>query len=201
LVPGIAERLRLWWTNAAPSGYQPGALLGKLRHDLRHLDCALISDSVLRIHDHDRNLTFHARERVEPHFLMHVVSTEFGYRIPGSEPGSRRIAIRHGGTWQRNGIECKPHFMTASTDAALVNALLPLDFTHCELLQDESGWECRIVHFGASEVVYRAPPLRRYVRITSQQIDSMLAAFAALTRLLGRPVTPSRVTDQPEVCP
>jgi hypothetical protein len=106
------------------------------------------------------------------------------WSVPYSAPGNRRIAIRHCGTWRREGIICTPEFAHVSSDAALVRALLPLDFTRCELIQDAMGWQCQLTHFGASEVVFRTPPLRQYVRITREQVDSMLAAFSALARLL-----------------
>ncbi len=177
---GAATRFRQWWANLQPAGYLPGVLLSRLRHDMGTLECEPRSDGLVLFRAGD--IEFLAQERVEPHFLMHEVSTQFIFHVPGSAPGDRHLQIRHRGSWKRTGIECIPPDARLEADASLTEALLPLDFTHCELAQDAQGWQCRLTHFGASEVVYRMPPLRRYVRLSAGQRDALLATFRALLR-------------------
>ncbi|WP_259767086.1 DUF3156 family protein, partial [Pseudomonas protegens] len=62
--------------------------------------------------------------------------------------------------------------------------LLPLDFKHLELWRDEQGWQVRLEHFGASEVVNRLPGFRRYIRLSAQQRAALLGSFTELYKLL-----------------
>jgi hypothetical protein len=192
---GFVARFRHWWSHPSPAGYRPGSLLYRLRDDLRHLDCQPLGDTHVRFRSAERNLEFQAEERVEAQFLMHVVTTCFSHRVPHSAPGRAQLTIRHSGSWKRTGIVCSApegsHEITRrlastlSSDPDLVSALLPLDFSLCELAQDGQGWRVRIVHFGACEVVYRVPPIRQYVRLTAAQLDAMLTSFHVLDRLLN----------------
>jgi hypothetical protein len=186
--------IRGWLSNRAPAGYLRGSLLSKLRHDLKDFECEAVSDVCMQFRASRQEIEFRAEEQVEPQFLMHVVTTRFSLRIPGNTPGERRLKIRHRGALKRIGIECMPVegddeegrrlAKRLSDDAELATALLPLDFTHCELHQHDAGWDAIIVHFGASEVVYRFPPLRQYVRLAPPQLDALLQTFASLRRLL-----------------
>jgi hypothetical protein len=172
------------------------SLISRLRNDLRHLECEQLDDTCAVFRATDPRLEFQARARVEAQFLMQVVTTEFSYPIARSDPGSNRLVIRHRGSWKRTGITCiaSEHSDDAtralaqrlSSDAELASALMPLDFTQCDLTQDTQGWRVRVVHFGASEVVYRLPPLRQYVRLAPAQIDALLAGFRAFQRLIQR---------------
>jgi hypothetical protein len=191
---GFVARLRNWWAHPPPAGYTPGSLIARLRHDLRYLECQPLDDTSAVFRLGDRQLEFEVRAHVESQFLMHVVTTEFSYRIANSGAGDNRLAIRHRGSWKRTGITCTaPEHSDDATralaqrlasDAALASALLPLDFTRCELTQDPQGWRVSVVHFGACEVVYRVPPIRQYVRLAPAQLDAMLASFQALQRLM-----------------
>jgi hypothetical protein len=196
--------LRLSGANRAPSGYRPGALSAKVRLDLRDLESQVVSATCVRFRSRDPDIEFVAEEQVEPQFLMHVVTTRFSCRVAGDSNGRQRMRIRHRGTWKRTGIECavaadaragadSDADAGAAADAGtrqlcarladspeLTAALLPLDFTDCELLPVADGWEVRIVHFGASEVVYRVPPIRQYVRLPRDQLNALLQTFAVL---------------------
>lgn len=182
---GVAAKIRQWWANPSPAGHLPGVLLSRLQHDLHGLEFQALSDTQGRFRALDRQLEFHVQEHVQPQFLMHVVTAEFVYRVPRSAPGNQRLVIRHRGSWRREGIALHPPAPRLSNDPALVQALLPLDFTRCELVQDSLGWQCRLTHYGASEVVCRFPPLRRYVRLSTTQRDALLATFCALRNLLA----------------
>jgi hypothetical protein len=203
---GFVARLQHWWSHASPSGYRPGSLMGRLRGDLGVLECQPLGDSCTRFRAADRKLEFQAEERVEAQFLMHVVTTEFSCLFPGSAPGHNRLAIRHSGAWKRTGIVCsapgtgdeaaRSLASQLSNDADLARVLLPLDFTHFELLQDHLGWRARVVHFGACEVVYRVPPIRQYVRLAPAQLDALLATFDVLKRLLAPIVPPASLSPE-----
>lgn len=160
-------------------------MLTRLRQDLHELEFEPLGESSGRFCAADSRIGFVVEEVVQKHFLMRVVTARFIFRIPGSATGTQHLTLRHTGKWKRTGIQCIPPDARISADAELARALLPLDFTRCELIQDEQGWQCRLEHYGASEVIGRFPPVRRYVRLTHEQQVSMLAAFAALRRLLG----------------
>jgi hypothetical protein len=172
-------------------------LMARVRHDLRQLTCETLSDTCAHFETPDGRLGFQAEEHIEDHFLMHVAQTRFVFRVPRSAGGQNRLTVRHTGTWKRTGIVCSAHGTNdpaipkladrITHDADLAAALLPLDFTRCELIQDALGWQVRVVHFGACEVVYRIPALRQYVRLASEQVEAMLASFACFDRLLKNP--------------
>jgi hypothetical protein len=121
---------------------------------------------------------------------MHVVTTRFSCRIPCAGGGPARVRIRHRGTWKRAGIECSAArgaediAERLATDAALTAAMLPLDFTDFELERETTGWIASLVHYGASEVVYRFPATRNYVRLAPHQAHSILKTFGRLRDLL-----------------
>jgi hypothetical protein len=208
----LQSLLRLPVANRAPSGYSPGALGAKVRLNLSDLESEVLGATCIRFRSRDPAIEFLAEEQVESQFLMHVVTTRFSCRVAGNSDGDRRISIRHRGSWKRAGIECtvaadaRAGAGTGADAAAnarsrqlcarfaespeLTAAILPLDFTDCELLPVAGGWEVRIVHFGASEVVYRIPPIRQYVRLSREQLQALVRTFAAFSALLERPATP-----------
>lgn len=190
--------LRAWFgsalANPAPAGYRPGALVSRLRLDLHDLESEPLSATRVRFRSTSPSLEFLAEEQVESQFLMHVVTTRFSCRIAGESNVHRPIRIRHRGSWKRAGIECtaEPGADEATRQLAtrlerhaeLTSAVLPLDFTRCELVPVPEGWDIRVVHFGASEVVYRLPPIRQYVRLSREQLRALLQTFAVLKGLL-----------------
>jgi hypothetical protein len=195
--------LRGHWSNRAPAGYRPGVLISKVRLDLRDLESDVVSDTCVRFRSAaDTDLVFLAEEQVESQFLMHVVTTRFSCRIAGNSNPQHRLRIRHCGAWKRTGIECtfdnaagnacQDLARRLAQDADLASAMLPLDFTNCELLPAPGGWDVRIVHFGASEVVYRLPPIRQYVRLSREQAKALLQTFTVLKVLLGSSTQPHR---------
>lgn len=185
------------WLNPAPAGYRPGALLAKVRQDLARLEYEAVDDTRARFRCPDLRLDFFAEERVQAQFLMHVVTTNFSHGFPCDDGSPARIRIRHRGAWTRQGLECviaegcedAPVQQTArrlSTDAALAAAMLPLDFTDFELERQPTRWVANVVHYGASEVVYRFPATRRYVRLVPEQSRAILQTFARLSKLLSQ---------------
>lgn len=175
-----------------PAAYRPGSLLAKVRHDLAPLECEPHDDTRALFLCEKTGIWFVAEEQVEPRFLMHVVTTRFSCRVPcgGGEPA--KIRIRHRGAWKRTGIDCVAEPSVAQIadglerDPALTSSMLPLDFTDFQLERDPTGWIASLVHYGASEVVYRFPSTRQYVRLSSEQVTAILKTFSRLGDLLGR---------------
>lgn len=176
------------------SGYRPGRLLTRLADNLHPLVCDRIDDTAAEFHSENGEIAFQAREQVSGGLLMQVASTEFCYPVPQSPAGHAEIVVRHRGLVRRQGIAVKVTkgrsdltdsvAQSLSADSALRSALMPLDFSSCRLIQDESGWRVTVVPFGASEVVNRFPAYSRYIRLTHAQIRALLAGFKAFGRIL-----------------
>jgi hypothetical protein len=185
------------WLNRAPAGYRPGTLLTKLRQDLARLEYEAVDEARARFRCPDLRLDFLAEERVHAQFLMHVVTTSFLHFLPCAGGSPARIRVRHRGAWTRRGLECviaqgtedvsvQETARRLSTDAALAAAMLPLDFTDFELERQPARWVASLVHYGASEVVYRFPATRQYVRLVPEQLQAILQTFARLSHLLSQ---------------
>jgi hypothetical protein len=185
------------WLNRPPAGYRPGALLARLRQDFARLEYEALDDARARFHCPDLRLDFLAEERVHAQFLMHVVTTNFLHYLPCDAGSPARIRVRHRGAWTRQGLECvitrgsedvsvHEAVRRLSTDTALETAMLPLDFTDFELERQPTRWVVTLVHYGASEVVYRFPATRHYVRLVPEQLQAILQTFARLSNLLSQ---------------
>jgi hypothetical protein len=174
------------------SGYLPGRLLTRLHRDLRDFDRQDTGDGLARFST--SAMAFAVREIVDRNFLMHTVIAQFEYSVAAPSPARSHIRVRHRGALTRRGIE----FDVAAGDAAAIHALqaddelaaalMPLDFTRCELLSEPSGWRIELQHYGASEVVGRIPALSRYVPLIDSQRESLLASFRGFARALASPV-------------
>jgi hypothetical protein len=182
------------WLNRPPMGYCPGALIAKLRQDLGSLEYEAVDDARACFRCPDLRLDFLVEERVHAQFLMHVVTTTFMHYVPYDGGSPAHIRIRHRGAWTRQGLECvitqgvedaavREIARQLSTDAGLAAALLPLDFTDFDLERQPTRWVASLVHYGASEVVYRFPATRRYVRLVPEQLQAILQAFSRLSNL------------------
>lgn len=176
-----------------PSGYRPGVTLGQLRHDLAGLECEVASPT--RVQFSTGDLEFEVQERAQAQLLMHIVVCEFVLRVPSQQTEATKIVLRHTGAIRRQGVAARlregsaqamaPLLERLHADAPLLAALLPLDFKRLELQRDAQGWQVRLEHFGASEVVNRLPGFRRYIRLTHEQRAALLATFTRLYSLLG----------------
>ena len=126
---------------------------------------------------------------------MHIVNAEFMFQCgrSGSSGDRASITAHHRGALRRTGIrfglQSAPNnaglrlLEKLNSDPGIAAALMPLDFTHCAIEMRGAQSEIRIRHFGACEVVGQAPKIRRYVRLPSQQLDSLLAVFRALKKI------------------
>lgn len=185
------------WLNRTPAGYRPGALIAKLRQDLARLEYEAVGDARARFRCADPQLDFLAEERVHAQFLMHVVTTNFSCHLPYEGGAPARIRVRHRGAWTRQGLECviaqgaddicvQETARRLSSDTTLSAAALPLDFTDFDLERQPTRWVANLVHYGASEVVYRFPATRQYVRLVPEQLQAILQTFARLPNLLSQ---------------
>jgi len=185
------------WLHRPPTGYCPGRTLASALADFKGVFSPLsveTASAVLAVCDD--TMTIEARECVERHFQMHVVSLEMTLTVAARvEPGIR-IDIRNTGMLFRTGVACKVRAGKSSTvedlsgmitgDPELVKALMVLDFRRCSLESSSEGWIVRIEPFGASEVVNRMPSFRRYIRLSTEQNQALLGAFRALRSILTR---------------
>ena len=142
----------------------------------------------------DGHLQLEIVERTESQWLMHLVMTEFVLRVPASRAGTGRWELHHSGAVRRTGIRCRQHGgdvglsgalqAAIENDVALYQALMPLDFKRlCIDLQD-GQWCVRLEHMGGSEVVNRMPAFRRYIALSGEQRDALLATLKGLQQVL-----------------
>ena len=180
-----------------PAGYRPGALLrrglaeleGRLPFTMAGPGCALLGAP--------QGLCCEVRERVEHHFLMHIVALEFRMQLPSLARMGARMEIRHTGLWSRSGIEClaprrlrgelAPVMEALAADAALNAALLALDFRSCHITGSQRGWTVSLEPYRASEVVSRMPSFRRYLPLGKEHAEALILALLCFRRLLGPP--------------
>lgn len=180
--------------NRAPSGYRPGVTLGQLRRDLAGLEFTSQGAVQGAFHCPQSGLKFDVLERPQAQFLMHIVVCEWRLAVPCDTARQARIRLRHTGAIRRQGVtaglltgeqaEWAPLLQRLCSDPRLLEQLLPLDFKHLELRRDAQGWQVRLEHFGASEVVNRLPGFRRYIRLSVEQRAALLGSFTELYRIL-----------------
>ncbi|AIG01927.1 hypothetical protein HZ99_07020 [Pseudomonas fluorescens] len=184
----------LFSAQRAPAGYQPGRTLGQLRRNLGLARFEQVSPTLARAALEGGSLHLEIRERTESQLLMHLVMTEFSLRLPASTEGAARFELHHGGAVRRTAIHCRQRAgegallgqlqVRLQQDRALHAALMPLDFKrlHIELLDHQ--WHVCLEHMGGSEVVNRMPAFRRYIALSRDQRDALLAALVGLQRIL-----------------
>ncbi|MDH4564730.1 DUF3156 family protein [Pseudomonas sp. BN411] len=187
-------RLSEYWRRP-PSGYRPGATLARVARDLPFLGAEPEGATSMRFTSADGELAFDAREVVEAQFLMHLVLTEFVLQVPSVGAGHVRIDLNHRGAIHRQGIACRIRAGDAKAlgglttrlqgDAALLAALMPLDFKRLSIEREGGRWTVRLEHMGASEVVNRMPGFRRYIRLNPEQREHLLQALHVLKAILG----------------
>jgi hypothetical protein len=61
---------------------------------------------------------------------------------------------------------------------------MPLDFKRLHIELHARHWHVRLEHMGGSEVVNRMPAFRRYIALSREQRDVLLAALLGLQRVL-----------------
>lgn len=177
-----------------PHTYQPGRLLSQVAREFQEFDCYPQALHHVQFIAPGDKLTFGVTERVEKSFLTYTVVAHFEYLIAGSVPGRAEIQLRHSGGLRRTGISGRVKFggklaemvvRQVETDQPFVRAILPLDFQRFYLVQDDHGWRVNTCQVGAAWVAITFPPVRRYVPLGRDQVDSLVATFRRLQLLLG----------------
>jgi hypothetical protein len=183
--------------NLPPPGYRPGVTLN---HALRELGRRFTVDgsdaSRMTLQTHAGEVEIRLRERVERHFLMHIVKIEMVMHVPAPSLPGTAIEIRNTGMLFRTGIRCARPAVRAGdlqlimggieSDRQLRDALMKLDFRRCRIDAVAGGWNVLIEPYGASEVAGSMPLFRRYLRLGPEQVEAAAQAFAACHRLLSR---------------
>ena len=187
MIRNLRERLL---APRAPSGYRPGATLACLARNLGQQN--LVAAGV--IHDPAQGWQARVYERVEAHLLMHIVTCEFQLQLPAPQGGEVSLELRHTGALRRTGLACvyrkgdRARFARLRDrllqQAALVAALMPLDFKRLTLAWRDGQWLLTLEHMGGSEVVNRMPAFRRYIPISPQQRAHLMASLAQFNTLL-----------------
>ena len=181
-----------------PPGFQPGVTLGRALAELRgRVEFTKTDVSKAVLHTIDGNLNFEVQERVERHFMMHIVALKFTQNVPSVAVPGARIDVRNTGLLFRTGMACatparyrrdlQPIIYRLEGDRELAAALMALDFRRCQVLGTGHGWCVCIEPYGASEVVNRMPSFRRYIRLEKSQGGALVAALQAFRRILGTP--------------
>jgi hypothetical protein len=193
----LAAFWQQWRLRSAPvSGYRPGLTLQRVLQELRpawplHSPAG---DRTVAVRAREDGPAWTVAERVQPHFLLHVVTVELSLPLPASSADTAatgsQIRLHHSG-WRRGaGLAYQLRGpQSAATralaerlcaDPALRQALQGLDFSHCSLSRGDAHWLLRIEPFGGSEVVSRFPSFRRYVRLGPAQVAALQQAQQAL---------------------
>jgi hypothetical protein len=182
--------------NQPPPGYRPGATLDRAIADLRG-KLAVVAPGAASAHliSPDGSLKCEIRERVERHFMMHIVSTELRQTVAAVVEPGLRIEIRNSGWLRRTGIVCSVAARQREAasgitgrimdDPRLSRSLMALDFRRCCLESSDQGWSVLVEPYGASEVVSRMPSFRRYIRMDERQVHAVAETFSSFQRLLA----------------
>ncbi|WEK33004.1 MAG: DUF3156 family protein [Candidatus Pseudomonas phytovorans] len=186
MIRSLRERLL---APRAPSGYRPGTTLACLARNLGQQNLAA---GVL--HGPVPGWQAQVHERIEAHLLMHIVTCEFQLLLPAPQGGDVSLELRHTGALRRTGLACvyrkgdRVRFAQLRDrllqQAALVAALMPLDFKRLTLAWRDGQWLLTLEHMGGSEVVNRMPAFRRYIPISPQQRAHLMASLAQFNALL-----------------
>jgi hypothetical protein len=168
-----------------------GRLLAHLQREFQGFEREDLDRGVARFSSVEAGLDFTVREIVQSDFLMQTVIAQFECSVAATHSVPLHLRVRHRGAFRRTGVTFDAvsgngaAIEALGADAGLLAALLPLDFTRCELTGGPSGWQIEVQHYGASEVIGRLPGLCRYIPLIPSQRDSLLAAFQAFRRVLA----------------
>jgi|GEM_PF-359444 len=186
--------LKTYW-NKQPSGYVAGSVLQRIAKELDgRFKVAGRNGNSLRLIEKDGRFSCCVAERVEAHFMMHIVATQLTLDIPAPKNLDVILKINNSGWFRRTGIRCLAPRQkreewadlcaAVEQDKNLQTALHALNFRTCQIRGTESGWQVLIEPFGGSEVVNRLPSFRRYLRLGHEQTDSLVLGLLSLNRIL-----------------
>jgi hypothetical protein len=191
VMPNAMKRL----FDRPPPGYRPGVTLGHALQEMRErftVDGSEASRATLRTPAGELEILL--RERIERHFLMHIVGIEMVLHVPSSSLSGASIEIRNTGMLFRTGIRCSTSAGFAAdlklllerieSDRHLRELLMKLDFRRFRIEGVKGGWDVLIEPYGASEVVSRMPSFRRYIQMGAAQVEAVAEAFASCHRIV-----------------
>lgn len=183
-----------------PRGYQAGATLRRALPEVKGgQGFAGAGPAATGLRLPGGEILCEVRERVERHFLMHIVALEFVLQVPAKAPHGARLSLTNTGMLFPTGVACRvPAGLRGAlqglagqleNDPELNEALTRLNFRRCEVTGTEGGWTVRLEPFGGSEVVNRMPSFRRYIRLGDEQAGFLVAALKAFYRILSTPAS------------
>ncbi|MDZ5602858.1 DUF3156 family protein [Pseudomonas sp. RP23018S] len=191
MINALRER---WLAPRTPTGYRPGVTLGHLLRNLGPLQVHGLEASAAVVHDPVRGWHCELRECVQAHLLMHLVSCELKMTVPALQACDMRLDLRHTGALRRTGVTAvyrggdKARFAQVRDrlmgHAALLAALMPLDFKRLTLACRDGQWQLVLEHMGGSEVVNRMPAFRRYIQVSPPQRAHLLACLGCFNEAL-----------------
>ncbi|KFK94990.1 MULTISPECIES: DUF3156 family protein [unclassified Serratia (in: enterobacteria)] len=190
---GLLPSLNRVWRRDPP-GYQPGATLNRLAHNLQPYACERLAGSQLRL-TLPQGPTIDIYEQVQSLFLAHIVTHRF--RLQGRTRLAEPLVLKviTGGWLRRNGViyRTKAHHQGAQRLLALLHqypqiaaTLEQLDFRRVTFTVQQGLWQLEIEHFAASEVVSRLPASRRYLRLEAEQRRLLLSCFLMFSQLMEK---------------
>lgn len=117
-------------------------------------------------------------------FMASIISSRFSCRGAAAQTASFRIDVHQPGWLRRRPVQFRSRQPAGQATAAWLNGftrlcetLGELDYRSIKLEVDPHGWYCVIEPWGASEVVCRMPPLRRYLRLEQAQRVLLLSSL------------------------
>lgn len=184
----------LFSSKRAPAGYRPGATLEHVRRNLGQPSFQLSAPVRAQFQFSPEGPVIEVHERAQAQLLMHIVLTQFRFHTPASQWREGCYQVHHTGAITRTGLVCRRRkgprdfadLLTRelSTNKALREALMPLDFKKITLEYSHGGWSVTLEHMGGSEVVNRMPAFRRYISLSIEQTHLLQQSIFALHQVL-----------------
>lgn len=138
-------------------------------------------------------MQFEVVEKVNQRLLSRTEECEFQLRVPARVETTVTIYLNHTGRFSRTGIQAtvKRGGATAQAladhlllDAAFVTAMLPLDCKYFHLTGDANGWLVQTGQMGAAWLAMRVPPMKRYIPMGKEQVQTLVQTLQRLDALL-----------------
>lgn len=134
------------------------------------------------------------RVRRQRLFMARVESGEFAIAGAALPDAAGRIVARQPGWISRQPVtfltrrapSLAPLAAHLNRFSSLRQTLSELDYRRFELIVDAQGWRCAIEPWGASLVVCRLPPLRRYLRLEPHQRMLLLSTLSMIEAAIAQ---------------
>lgn len=172
---------------------EPAPLLALVRRDLGGWPTEPTGAGQLRLRLSDTaSVTLDVcRQRL---FMAHIERCEFAIAGGPPLPASGRIEALQPGWFRRQpavfrarrGDALAPLARYLNGFQSLRQTLSELDYRRFQLIVNEEGWRCTLEPWGASLVVCRLPPLRRYIRLETHQRMLLLSALSMIAAAIAR---------------